>query len=83
LSNEAGIERKRAIRSLTARLWVFALGSLGFGFALVPLYDVVCEVTGYGNKGQLAIAREATESAVPGRTTMRSMAACTSTRVSA
>ena len=31
---------------LTARLALMALGSFAFGFALVPLYDVLCAVTG-------------------------------------
>jgi len=42
-----------ANRRLTWQLAVFALGSLAFGFALVPLYDVICEVTGYGNRKTL------------------------------
>lgn len=45
--------RQRANRRLTLQLWVFALCSLGFGFALVPLYDVLCDVTGFGNRKAL------------------------------
>jgi cytochrome c oxidase assembly protein subunit 11 len=54
-------------RSLALQLWLFAAGSLAFGFALVPLYSVLCDLTGYGDRNQLS--REATvlESAVPGR----------------
>ncbi len=29
---------------------MFALGSFGFGFALVPLYNVLCAVTGQGDQ---------------------------------
>ena len=29
---------------------VLALGMFGFGFLLVPLYDVFCEITGLGGK---------------------------------
>ena len=31
---------KKANRSLTRQLWIFAAGSFAFGFALVPLYNV-------------------------------------------
>ncbi len=43
-------------RSLAARLVLMAAGSFAFGFALVPLYDVFCEVTGIGTRGQLSRA---------------------------
>ena len=35
-----------ANRSLTRSLWVMVAGSFVFGFALVPLYDVICEAAG-------------------------------------
>lgn len=44
----------RARRALTLRLWLMALGSFAFGFALVPLYDVFCAVTGIGDRDALA-----------------------------
>jgi len=38
-------------RALTARLLVFAVGMFAFGFlALPPLYDVFCEITGFGGR---------------------------------
>ncbi|MBT8084672.1 MAG: cytochrome c oxidase assembly protein [Woeseia sp.] len=37
-------------RSLTLRLVGLAFGMFAFGFALVPLYDVFCELTGFGGK---------------------------------
>jgi cytochrome c oxidase assembly protein subunit 11 len=37
---------RRRNASLTRRLLLMAAGSFGFGFALVPLYDVVCEIAG-------------------------------------
>ncbi len=43
-------------RSLATKLFIFALGSFGFGFALVPLYDVLCAVTGQGDQSALARA---------------------------
>jgi cytochrome c oxidase assembly protein subunit 11 len=55
----AGIGRKMAIRDaerdhanrrLATRLAGAALGMFAFGYALVPLYDVFCELTGLGGK---------------------------------
>jgi cytochrome c oxidase assembly protein subunit 11 len=51
----------RGNRGLAARLVLMAAGSFAFGFALVPLYDVFCEVTGVGNRAALSEAREATD----------------------
>jgi len=39
--------------SLTVKLLAMAAGSFAFGFALVPLYNVLCSVTGYGDQTQL------------------------------
>ena len=54
-------ERERLRRDnarLTARLGLMTLGSFAFGFALVPLYDVLCSVTGFGDQKALARAAE-------------------------
>jgi cytochrome c oxidase assembly protein subunit 11 len=51
--NEPGSLRNR---SLAVRLVLMAAGSFAFGFALVPLYDVFCEVTGIGTRAQLSRA---------------------------
>lgn len=37
-------------RSLTVRLLVWVVAMFGFGFLLVPLYDVFCEITGFGGR---------------------------------
>jgi cytochrome c oxidase assembly protein subunit 11 len=37
-------------RSLVGQLLIMAVGMFGFGFALVPLYDVFCEITGFGGR---------------------------------
>ncbi len=37
-------------RWLTLRLVVLAFAMFGFGFLLVPLYDVFCEITGFGGR---------------------------------
>ena len=52
---------KEANRRLTRSLWLFAAGSFAFGFALIPLYDVLCDVTGYGDRSQLLEAAEVQE----------------------
>jgi len=56
--------RTTANRGLTARLVLMAAGSFAFGFALVPLYDVFCEVTGIGSRAQLSRA-SAPDTAAP------------------
>ena len=47
---------RKSNRSLTARLLLMVAGSFAFGFALVPLYDVLCEVTGIGSREGLSRA---------------------------
>jgi cytochrome c oxidase assembly protein subunit 11 len=36
-------------RKLSAKLTVIAVGMFGFGFALVPFYKAICDVTGLNN----------------------------------
>lgn len=52
-------QQRNDTRTLTRRLWLLALGAFGFGFALVPLYNVMCSVTGFGDKRMLARASDA------------------------
>ena len=47
-------ETKRANNQLLLKLLIFTLGAFGFGYALVPLYNVMCDVTGFGNEKRLA-----------------------------
>jgi len=59
---------RRRNASLTRRLLLMAAGSFAFGFALVPLYDVFCEVTGIGTNSSLTRAGTAAgEVPVPDR----------------
>jgi cytochrome c oxidase assembly protein subunit 11 len=44
---------RRDNRNMTWKLLAIAAGSFGFGFALVPLYNVLCSVTGYGDQSKL------------------------------
>jgi cytochrome c oxidase assembly protein subunit 11 len=57
----SGSERNRENRGMAMKLGVMALGAFAFGFALVPLYDVLCDVTGFGNQKRLAERAVATE----------------------
>ena len=54
-------ETQKANRKLVWQLWLFAAGSLAFGFALVPLYNVLCDVTGYGDRSKLEQAATVVE----------------------
>jgi cytochrome c oxidase assembly protein subunit 11 len=53
--NEAAA-RLKANRSLTLKLFLCAAGAFGFGFALVPLYDLLCSVAGIGDQRLLLSA---------------------------
>jgi len=46
------ISERSANRALLAKLGVIALGMFAFGYALVPLYDRICKVTGLNNVGE-------------------------------
>ncbi|MGB6604371.1 MAG: cytochrome c oxidase assembly protein [Steroidobacteraceae bacterium] len=61
-------ERPRANLNLFWKLMAIAAGSFGFGFALVPLYNVLCSVTGYGDQAKLLQKVKAIEHPDPGRT---------------
>ncbi len=41
---------RRSNRSLTLRLAALAAAMFGFGFLLVPFYDLLCEITGIGGR---------------------------------
>jgi cytochrome c oxidase assembly protein subunit 11 len=43
-------QQKSENRSLVGRLLILTVAMFGFGFALVPLYDVFCEITGFGGR---------------------------------
>lgn len=48
-------------RGMVLKLVALTLGMFGFGYLLVPLYDVFCDITGIGGRtaGQAAVAVEA------------------------
>ena len=39
-----------SIKSIVVRLLLVTVGMFGFGFALVPLYDMFCDITGLNGK---------------------------------
>lgn len=51
--------RSLANRRIVTRLAVVVVAMFGFGFALVPLYNVLCAVTGYGDRSELSRASAA------------------------
>jgi cytochrome c oxidase assembly protein subunit 11 len=59
MSGAAVPGRRAANRSLTLQLAGFAACAFGFGFALVPLYDLLCNVTGIGDQKLLLKANAA------------------------
>ncbi len=48
------VPEKNKHRSLVAQLLVMTVAMFGFGFLLVPLYDVFCEITGFGGRTNTA-----------------------------
>jgi cytochrome c oxidase assembly protein subunit 11 len=53
--NEAA-DKQGAHRKLALKLTLLALGAFAFGFALVPLYNVLCSLTGAGDRSDLSRA---------------------------
>ena len=47
------LDREQRNHSLLLRLLGISAGSFAFGFALVPLYEVLCDITGVGNPKDL------------------------------
>ena len=43
-------DNKTTNRSLALRLLLLTVAMFAFGFAMVPLYDVFCEITGFGGR---------------------------------
>ena len=43
-------QQRQSHRKLVTSLLVVVVGAFGFGYALVPLYDVFCEITGFGGR---------------------------------
>jgi cytochrome c oxidase assembly protein subunit 11 len=59
--------KRRANRRLVRALLIMTAGSFAFGWALVPLYDVLCRVAGIGNAEAKAGKATVTEAVDPNR----------------
>ena len=44
------MDNKKSIKKTTASLFLFTVFMFGFGYGLVPLYDVFCKITGLNGK---------------------------------
>jgi len=55
------MKKERANKRMLTRLSVFAVAMFGFGFALVPFYEKICQVTGINNLIKPAAAVENTQ----------------------
>ncbi len=55
-------------RLLTARLFVMVLAMFSFGYALVPLYDMFCDLTGLGGRTNTVAATSVNFAPDPTRT---------------
>jgi len=51
MSHQKHIENRHMHRKLVRKLVLLAVGMFGFGFAMVPLYGVFCDLTGLGGRG--------------------------------
>jgi cytochrome c oxidase assembly protein subunit 11 len=58
-----GMSTRSPNRNIALRLAAVAVGMFGFGFALVPLYDVFCDVMGISRE---SIGKRAEYAATPG-----------------
>ena len=67
----AGLDRRNARVGIYAAL--FALAMLGMGYAAVPLYEMFCQVTGFGGTTQRATEGEASAAEAKGVAATRSI----------
>jgi len=51
MSHPEHINKRKSHRKLVRKLVLLAIGMFGFGFALWPLYNVFCDLTGLGGRG--------------------------------
>lgn len=64
--------KQRSINKTTTILFIVTILMFGFGYAMVPLYDAFCQITGLNGKTQ-----RVTEGAGGGITNFRSRGTCT------
>jgi cytochrome c oxidase assembly protein subunit 11 len=51
----------KKIKKTTLSLVFFTVLMFGFGYAMVPLYDVFCQITGINGKTQRVVENKTTE----------------------
>lgn len=54
---------RRDNKSLVAKLLIVVVASFGFGFVLIPIYDVFCQITGLNGKTSSEAAADVVEAA--------------------
>lgn len=67
MSNSKGQQEKQSVggnNRLAVKLLVGTLAMFGFGFALVPLYDVFCDITGLNGKTGGQYTQEVDDAAI-------------------
>lgn len=61
--------KARQSKAQLLRLSALVIGMFGFGYLLVPLYDVICDITGLNGQGEgIRLASSVTEAPDPDRT---------------
>jgi len=51
------VPRQRAHAVVVAKMFALALGMFGFGYAMVPMYNIICDITGLNGKtGRVSVA---------------------------
>ena len=70
--NEPSMNNRHKLKAFDAkrsvlRLLMVVVGMFGFGFALVPLYDVICDVTGLNGKTGDQYTEASSQTANPDR----------------
>ncbi len=59
-AGDGRVMRKKHL-AVSARMLALAVGMFGFGYLMVPLYDIICEVTGLNGKtGRISVAESET-----------------------
>lgn len=59
---------KKSHAMVAGKMLALAVGMFGFGYAMVPIYDIICEVTGLNGKtGRVSIAEAEAAKADPNR----------------
>ena len=53
---------------VAGKMFAFAVGMFGFGYAMVPIYDIICDITGLNGKtGRVSIAEAEAAKTDPNR----------------